>query len=91
MTLKSLRLKIDEIDDKLLKLLNERASCAVDVGRIKITKNLPIYSPEREKQIIERLISKNPGPLQEHSIRTLFERIIDESRHLERITAERER
>ena len=91
MSLKLLRQKIDDIDDKLLNLLNERASCAVEVGKIKITQNLPIYSPEREKQIIQRLISRNPGPLQEHSIRTLFERIIDESRHLERLTADKER
>ena len=91
MTLKIMRQKIDEIDNKLLDLLNERASCAVEVGRIKVTKNLPIYSPEREKQIIDRLLTRNPGPLQEQSIRTLFERIIDESRHLERITVDKER
>ena len=91
MTLESMRQKIDEIDDKLLNLLNERASCAVEIGKLKITKNLPVYFPEREKQIIERLITKNPGPLQESSIRTLFERIIDESRHLERITVDKEK
>jgi len=87
MTIESWRKKIDEIDDQILSLLNERAICAAEIGKIKRSKGMQIYHPEREREIIERLVNKNPGPLDNKSIRTLFERIIDESRRIERKTA----
>jgi len=87
MTIESWRKKIDEIDDQILSLLNKRAICAAEIGKIKRSKGMQIYHPEREREIIERLVNKNPGPLDNKSIRTLFERIIDESRRIERKTA----
>ncbi len=84
MTIDDWRNKIDAIDDQILQLLNERAACAIEIGKIKKSKNKAIYSPEREKAIFARLAAQNKGPLNENSIKTLFERIIDESRHIER-------
>lgn len=82
--------RIDAIDDEILKLLNARSSCAVEIGRIKRGVGLPIYSPSRERSILSRLMENNPGPLDGLAVRRVFERIIDESRRLERVTAEAE-
>ena len=72
------------IDAQLMGLLNSRSACAVEIGRIKRTLGLPVYSPEREAWILERVMRENPGPLDPTAVRRVFERIIDESRRLER-------
>ncbi|HEV8254604.1 MAG TPA: chorismate mutase [Vicinamibacteria bacterium] len=82
------RRRIDLIDDQLMRLLNSRSACAVEIGRIKKALGLPVYSPEREAQILERVTRENPGPLDQGAVRRVFERIIDESRRLERLAAE---
>jgi chorismate mutase len=78
------RKRIDEIDQELLKLLNERARCAVEIGHIKKKVNLPAWQPEREAEILRNVVKANCGPLDDGAIRRLFERIIDEARSLER-------
>jgi len=82
------RHRIDTIDEQLMRLLNSRSACAVEVGRIKRALGLPIYSPEREAQVLERVMRENPGPLEPTAVRRVFERIIDEARRLERLAAE---
>lgn len=82
-----LREEIDKIDSMMLKLLNERSSLALKIGEIKKIFKIPVYDPEREKQIVERLINENKGPLDKQAIVRLFERIIDEARSLERSKA----
>jgi len=84
------RRRIDQIDDQLMKLLNSRSACAVEVGRLKRHVGMPVYQPEREKWILERVERNNPGPLDRGAVRRVFERIIDESRRLERLAAEAE-
>jgi chorismate mutase len=80
-----LRRRIDQIDDQLMKLLNSRSACAVEIGRIKRQIGIPVYQPEREKWILERVERNNPGPLDSGAVRRVFERVIDESRRLERL------
>jgi chorismate mutase len=82
------RKRIDLIDDQLMRLLNSRSACAVEIGHIKKALGLPVYSPEREARILERVTRENPGPLDQGAVRRVFERIIDESRRLERLAAE---
>lgn len=82
------RRRIDEIDQQLSRLLNSRSACAVEIGRIKRVLGLPIYSPEREARVLERVARENPGPLDAQALRRVFERIIDESRRLERVASE---
>ena len=82
------RRRIDAIDDQLVRLLNSRSQCVVEIGRIKRALGLPLYSPEREGALLERMLRENPGPLDRAAVRRLFERIIDESRRLERLAAE---
>ena len=78
------RRRIDEIDQQLVKLLNERADCAVEIGQIKKKMSQPAWSPEREAEILRNVVKANRGPLDNAAIRRLFERIIDEARSLER-------
>lgn len=82
--------EIDRIDEELVKLLNRRSACALEIGRIKRELNIPIYSPNRETEVIRHVTGVNEGPLEMGAIRRLFERIIDESRSLERTVVERE-
>jgi chorismate mutase len=82
------RKRIDMIDDQLSGLLNSRSACAVEIGRIKRALGLPVYSPEREAEILERVSRENPGPLDHTAVKRIFERIIDESRRLERLAGE---
>ena len=84
------RRRIDAIDDQIMRLINSRSACAVEIGRIKREVGLPVYAPEREAWILERVMRENPGPLDPLAIRRVFERIIDESRRLERVAAEAE-
>ena len=82
------RRRIDLIDGQLMSLLNSRSACAVEIGRIKRRLGLPVYSPEREAWILERVMRDNPGPLDPMAVRRVFERVIDESRRLERLAGE---
>ena len=81
------RRRIDVIDKQLMGLLNSRSACAVEVGRIKHALGLPVFSPEREAQVLARVMRDNPGPLEPTAVRRVIERIIDESRRLERLAA----
>jgi len=89
--LRDWRRKIDEIDGELVRLLNERSRCAVEVGKLKRAAQLPLYQPEREREILNRVTRANPGPLPDTAIRRLFERILDEARAVERVVMGPER
>jgi chorismate mutase len=82
------RKRIDEIDQKLVKLLNERSQCAVEIGHLKKLLSMPAWQPAREAEILRNVVKSNPGPLDDAAIRRLFERIIDEARALERHSME---
>jgi len=78
------RERIDAIDEAVILLLNERARYAAQIGRIKRVIGLPVYVPTREEEVLQNVMHTNPGPLPSASVRRLFERIIDETRALER-------
>jgi len=80
------RKRIDEIDAQLVELLNRRGECAIEIGKLKRALKMEIYSPEREKEVLQNVRRLNNGPLGSDAIQRLFERIIDESRRLERLT-----
>ena len=88
--LKRLREAIDRVDEVLVKLLNQRAKYAVEIGEIKGLLSLPVYSPEREKDVLRHAEEISRGPLDDAAVRRLFERIIDESRRVERESSMRE-
>ena len=78
------RRRIDAIDRTLVALLNERSRCANEIGHIKKHLGLPVYVPSREEEVIAQTMRNNPGPLPDIAVRHIFERIIDETRSLER-------
>jgi chorismate mutase len=80
-----LRRKIDALDEALVRLLNTRAACALEIGRVKKLAGLPIYQPTREAEVLDHVQHINPGPLDDGAVRRLFERVIDEARRLERV------
>jgi len=87
-TLDELRDDIDRVDEVLVRLLNERARVACEIGQIKKEQGIEIYQPEREKQVLAHVRSVAvEGPLGADAIARLFERIIDEARRLERRVA----
>jgi len=85
MNLSDWRRRIDELDKKLVELLNERSQCALEIGKLKQEQHLPLYQPDREKEVLENAERNNHGPLTDAAIRRLFERIIDEARAAERL------
>jgi chorismate mutase len=86
--LEDLRRRIDMLDEHLVRLLNARAACALEIGRIKREEGLEIYQPSREVEVLANVNRLNTGPLGPPAIQRLFERIIDEARHLERVADE---
>ena len=84
-TLDDLRDDIDRVDDVLVRLLNERARVACEIGRLKKELGVEVYQPEREKQVLAHVRGiAAEGPLGADAVARLFERIIDEARRLER-------
>src|SRR5881394_1746491 len=84
MNLNDWRRRIDEIDKKLVELLNERSQCALEIGKLKQEAKIPLYQPDRENDVLANAERNNSGPLTDAAIRRLFERIIDEVRAAER-------
>ena len=84
-TIDGYRQEIDRLDSLLLQIFNQRAELALRIGEIKKEKGLAVYDPGREKNIFRRMQNDNPGPLDDQAIIRLFERVIDESRRLERL------
>jgi chorismate mutase len=80
-----LRQRIDWIDEQLVRLLNARAECALQLGHKKKALGLDIYQPARELEVLANVQRLNTGPLDDGAIRRLFERVIDEARRLERV------
>ena len=87
------RKQIDEIDRKLVELLNQRARMAQEIGRLKRNTRMPIYEPDREKTILENVRRQNQGPLPPEELARIFERMIDVMRKLQKdeMLAEREK
>lgn len=91
-SIEELRNRIDVIDDQLVRLLNVRVACAVEVGRLKHEAGLPIYQPERETQVLNKVktsAAELSGPLTAEAVVRIFERVIDEARRAERAASVR--
>ena len=88
MSIEDWRRQIDEIDKKLVDLLNERFRCAIEIGKIKHDLNVRVYDPTREREVIRRVCEHNKGPLDDQALQRLFERVFDESRRIERVASE---
>ena len=83
MTISDLRRIIDELDEQILHLLNERALAARQIGLLKKNLGLPVYDPEREEAVLAAKVAQNAGPLHGEQIRAIFEKIIAGCRELQ--------
>jgi chorismate mutase/prephenate dehydratase len=83
MNLEELRNQIDKIDSEILELINKRAEIAVKIGRIKFKKKKNYYVPGREKEICQRLLKKNKGPLSDELVKSIYQQIMSASLSLQ--------
>jgi chorismate mutase len=84
MTIDDWRKQIDDLDRKLVQLLNERAQAARAIGVLKRDTQMPIYEPDRERQIFSNVQQSNPGPISGGDLVHIYERIIEVMRNLQR-------
>ena len=78
------RKKIDELDHKLVELLNQRARAAHEIGKLKRDAGMPIYEPDREQAVFDNVRKDNRGPLPHHDLLNIYERIMDVMRQIQR-------
>jgi chorismate mutase len=76
---------IDEVDRELVRLLNRRSEFVLELAKLKRALRMPIYEPQREEEIFRNIAEANGGPLDHGALRRVFERIIDESRAIQRV------
>ena len=82
--LASVRKRIDRLDRQLLRLLNQRASLALVIGRIKKRRKWPVFDPAREAFVLRRVVQANRGPLSAAAVQQLFRTILTQCRRRER-------
>ena len=84
MSLDELRKQIDKIDLQLIELLNERARSVIEIGKLKNKTNKPIYAPDREKQVLDKIIKTNKGPLPDRCLTAIWRELMSGSFALEK-------
>ncbi len=82
--LRPLRQRIDALDEKIVRLLNERAAVVVEVGKVKQISNAPIYAPDREKMVLEKIRKLNAGPLPDRCLEAVYRELMSGSFALEK-------
>jgi chorismate mutase-like protein len=75
---------IDDVDRRLVALLNERTAIVEKIGNIKKSAQMAVYEPKREDAVYSNIAAANRGPLPEDAMKRIFERIIDEMRKVQR-------
>jgi len=84
MSLEELRKQINELDTRLVQLLNERAQVVIEIGKLKNKTGKPIYSPDREKEVFARIAEANQGPLPDKCLVAIWRELMSGSFALER-------
>ena len=87
--LEEFRVRIDDVDRRIVGLLNERTLVVQEIGRVKGLAQLPIYEPKREDLVFANVTGSNQGPMTPEALRRIFERIIDEMRSIQRLQMEK--
>ena len=82
--LQALRKSIDDLDKSIVELLNERAKVVVEVGKLKLADGTPIYAPDREQEVLHRVIELNRGPLPHTTLRAIYRELMSGSFVLEK-------
>jgi chorismate mutase len=77
------RKKIDDLDGELVELISQRAQAAHEIGKLKRDAGLPIYEPDRERAVFDHVRKVNAGPLPDHDLLNIYERIMDIMRQIQ--------
>lgn len=80
---RELRERVDEVDQELIRALNERARIVQEIATIKAEAGIAIFDPKREEEILQRVVSRNQGPIYDSSMRDIFELVLHRIRDLE--------
>src|SRR5262245_18262201 len=83
--IRSLRSHIDKLDVQIIRLVNERAHLASEIGRIKNDHGTEVFSPAREEEVYKNVLEANKGPLDEATIRAIFREIMSGARALQKV------
>ncbi|MCL2329779.1 MAG: chorismate mutase, partial [Phycisphaerae bacterium] len=83
-SLEELRQQIDAVDRELVALLNRRAEIVVQVGKLKMAEGTPIYAPDRERAVLERIKAANQGPLLDKTLLAIYRELMSGSFALEK-------
>src|SRR5262249_27051673 len=83
--IKAIRGQIDKLDTQILKLVNERASLAAEIGRVKNDQGSEVFTPAREEEVYKNVLEANKGPLDETTILAIFREIMSGARALQRV------
>ena len=84
MDIEDWRKQIDEMDEQIVELISKRANAAKQIGLLKRETTLPVYEPQRERDVFEHVKRINPGPLSNAEMMDVYERLIDVMRMLQR-------
>jgi chorismate mutase/prephenate dehydratase len=84
-SIRNLRTQIDKLDLQILKLVNERASIAVEVGKVKNDQGKEPFTPAREEEVLQNVLGAHKGPLDVSTVRAIFREIMSGSRALEKV------
>src|SRR4029077_20788236 len=83
MDISEMRKQIDELDRRLVDLLSQRAQAAHEIGKLKRVAGMPIYEPDREQTVFDNVRRANSGPLPDHDLLNIYERIMDIMRQIQ--------
>src|SRR5262249_31787579 len=90
MSIEDWRTQIDDIDRRLVKLMNDRTTCVIEIARIKKQEKLKVVDLDRERNVYQNVEKENLGPLDAGSLTRIFGRIIEECRRIEKqVTGEK--
>src|SRR5579885_3372471 len=87
-SLRHLRAQIDKLDLQILKLVNEWAAVAAEIGKLKSDNGEEVFSPAREEEVLQNVLAvndKTKGPLDPHTVRAIFREIMSGSRALQKV------
>src|SRR5438067_5442811 len=84
-SLRNLRVQIDKLDLQILKLVNERAAVAAEIGKVKNDHGSDVFSPAREEEVLQNVLQSNKGPLDTSTVRAVFREIMSGSRALQKV------
>jgi chorismate mutase/prephenate dehydratase len=84
-SVRQIRVQIDKLDQQILKLINERANLAMQIGRVKSEQGAEVFSPAREEEVLHNVLEANKGPLDNTSIRSIFRELMSGSRALQKV------